>query len=160
MGCENCNHSREGWGRGPWDDEPDSYRFDSYGFPCFMHRGPMGAWCGYVAVPREHKCYGLDYDAVYEVAPGISVHGGLTYADAGNTILDFVTDHWIFGFDTCHGGDYWPSMGKMRQDHLAMLELKGEPPDNLFDWHEWDDYRDFYYVLEYVEGLARNLALV
>ena len=45
--------------------------------------------CGYVVIPKNHVCYGLNYNDI-----PINVHGGLTYG----------TDN-TFGFDTGHWGD-------------------------------------------------------
>lgn len=51
------------WPPGPWDDEPME-RIDlttQAGYAGLLHRGPMGAWCGYVGVPEGHPLYGKQY---------------------------------------------------------------------------------------------------
>ncbi len=63
------------WGDGPWNGEPDRIDFKAAGLDCFIHRGPMGSWCGYVGVGRKNPAFGHDYDDV-----NVSVHGGLTFA--------------------------------------------------------------------------------
>lgn len=73
-------------------------------------RSDYGWGNGYVALPKEHPYYGVDYEEI-----PVEVHGGLTYAEDGNSMLnrniqdqfpsDFLKGCWIIGFDTCHGGD-------------------------------------------------------
>lgn len=52
------------WPRGPWDNEPDKIQWQDEvtGLPCLIVRGPVGALCGYVGVPKSHPAYGLSYD--------------------------------------------------------------------------------------------------
>lgn len=145
--------NREGWGPGPWVDEPDRLEFTAHGFPCLCVRGPLGAWCGYVAVPPGHQCHGLDYDAVYEVAPELRVHGGLTYANACAGTVCHVPEpgepddvHWL-GFDMAHSGDYVPCMGRIR-DSMG----------KAFHCQPWETYRDLHYAVEEVHSLAQQLA--
>jgi hypothetical protein len=74
---------------------------------------------GYVAVPPGHRLHGLDDDKANEY---ISIHGGLTFAEARTdlneeTFRDDIecinferfeeipADYWVFGFDTMHYGD-------------------------------------------------------
>lgn len=45
---------RDGWGAGPWDNEPDIVKFQAFGYDCEARRNRMGAWCGYVSLPLEH----------------------------------------------------------------------------------------------------------
>lgn len=72
---------------------------------------------GYVAISKEHCCFGADYDKIYDL---IEVHGGLTFGRNAKEFLinDFAkeypfeflndttdidwSDYWVFGFDTCH----------------------------------------------------------
>lgn len=49
------------WGAGPWLEEPDHVEFEHEGVPCIIHRGPLGAWCGYAAVPPGHPWHGKEY---------------------------------------------------------------------------------------------------
>lgn len=52
------------WGDGPWQSEPDKIQWqdEATGLPCLIVRGPVGALCGYVGVPKTHPAYGLHYD--------------------------------------------------------------------------------------------------
>lgn len=113
------------WPPGPWHQEPDSKEWvdEETGLSCEIMRGPVGAWCGYVGVPKRHPAYGLDYngpDDAYDINPTVKwwrihvnrrfeyaiydvrVHGGLTFA--GNRGDE---KHW-FGFDCAHAGDFCP----------------------------------------------------
>lgn len=66
---------------------------------------------GYVALPEEHPCFGMEYDAIHSKYD-IDIHGGLTLSKtAGNGIGDEYPGMWIVGFDTCHYMDTidgWP----------------------------------------------------
>jgi hypothetical protein len=86
-------------------------------------RGISTGWGnGYVCLPKGHPCFGLDYDAIHEKYPDLSVHGGLTFACASEDIvLEKVPelpeacrkDYWIIGFDCAHYGDdlsMWPKV--------------------------------------------------
>lgn len=92
---------------GPWHDEPDHEEFRSPDdVPCILHRGPLGAWCGYVAVAPGHPWHGKEYDSVAAEA-----HGGLTYADSCQGDICHVPkdgesdDVWWVGFDCNHSSD-------------------------------------------------------
>jgi len=104
---------RSMWGRGEWDNEPDRVDFIHAGFSCFMLRGPMGAWCGYVGVPNTHPAYEKDYSAL-ECDHHIDVHGGITYANKCQGAICHVPqpgmpdDVWWLGFDTAHYRDKTP----------------------------------------------------
>lgn len=69
---------KSGWGRGPWQDEPDKVHWvdEATDLDCLIVRGPHGALCGYVGVPEGHPDYQKGYDDV-----PVEVHGGLTFAD-------------------------------------------------------------------------------
>lgn len=161
--CENCHHSREGWDKGPWDDEPDRLEFTSHGFPCILHRGFLGNWCGYVGLPPGHKLYGVGYDDVYDILPELSVHGGLTYSEHCQGPVCHVPkpgepdEAWWLGFDCCHGGDYSPSHGRLRKDYLLRTP-KNEQAPGLFEMQEWETYRDVYYAEQETISLAKQLS--
>lgn len=55
---------KKGWGEGPWQHEPDKVQWvdPTTGYACLIVRGPVGALCGYVGVPKGHPAYGLSYD--------------------------------------------------------------------------------------------------
>ena len=60
----------------------------------------------YVALPKGHKYFGIDYNAI-----PVDVHGGLTFSHLGNELGNKYPERfrnknfWIVGFDTCHYGD-------------------------------------------------------
>lgn len=118
---------------GPWWGEPDRVEWphDS-GLRCLALRGPAGAWCGYVGVPKGHPLHGADYSGL-----PVEVHGGLTFA---GQLLD-VDGGWWLGFDCAHAGDVSPSS-------LA----------HGFPGYPGEVYRALPYVLEQVEQLARWVA--
>ncbi len=98
---------------GTWHRETDRAEFEANGFACLLQRGPLGAWCGYVAVPPEHPWHGKAYG---EIEPSPDVHGGLTYAhECAGTICHIPkpgeSDNvWWLGFDCAHLGDLIPGM--------------------------------------------------
>jgi hypothetical protein len=95
---------------GPWNDEPDRVEFEYAGMPCLVVRNSQGAWCGYVAVPRDHPWHCVNYDNV-KPAEGdyVEVHGGLTYSAFGPGVSQQPgvepNDVWWIGFDCNHSGD-------------------------------------------------------
>ncbi len=132
----------------PWENEPNHVEFKHAGFPCIAHRGPVGAWCGYVGVPPGHPAHGQDYAEL-----GVEVHGGLTYGEAcqgdicHKAELGESDDVWWFGFDCAHGGDVSPSMVKLREEHP--------------DWGHaplWFGSAEVYRDLAYVQTETRQLA--
>jgi len=131
------------WLPGPWMTEPDRIEFEHAGLPCLIIRGPVGSFCGYVAVGPEHPCHDKDYDDV-----NVDVHGGLTYANWANEHIRSsskpegeLDDYW-FGFDCAHYMDYTPGCAYLFGD----LPTK----DSV--------YRDIGYVTKEVESLAEQLA--
>jgi hypothetical protein len=136
----------------PWENEPDRVEFNHVGFPCLALRGPVGAWCGYVAVPPGHPMHTKPYNAV-----DVAVHGGLTYAGVCQGPICHKPepgepdDVWWLGFDCAHFGDLTPSMVKLRQ---KMPEIFGQF-DHL---HTNEVYRDLEYVKNEIRQLAEQLA--
>ncbi len=126
---------------GPWMDEPDKAQWvdAETGLDCLIVRANgLGHLCGYVGLPESHPLFGKDYKV-----PDASVHGGLTFADKcheGGRICHVPEpgrpEHvWWFGFDCAHLGDVSPT----------------------YRLHSHDTYRDFQYVKEECESLARQL---
>lgn len=66
---------------------------------CIRYCRQLGVYNGYVAVPKHHRAYGLDY--THELLDSIDVHGSLTFARGTG-------DYWAFGFDTAHVDDVPP----------------------------------------------------
>lgn len=95
---------------GPWTDEPDHSEFRHLGLPCMVHRGPSGAWCGYVAVPLGHP-----WHSVHEMKIDADVHGGLTYGNKCQGSICHIPkegesdDVYWLGFDCAHCDDITPS---------------------------------------------------
>ena len=122
--------------------EPDKavWTDEKTGYVCMIHRNSGGALCGYVAVEPGHPWFEKDYDDVPADA-----HGGLTFAShcQKNATEENGICHvpepgkpdnvWWLGFDCAHRGDLCPA-------------------------YEWRDgtYRDFNYVKNEVENLARQ----
>lgn len=74
-------------------------RLEAEKFPEYAHLLNRGWGNGYVALPKEHPCFGKSY---YDI--DVKVHGGLTYAEMEG-------DFWVVGFDTAHAFDSmekWP----------------------------------------------------
>jgi hypothetical protein len=134
---------KTGWGDGPWMNEPDREEWIHAGYACLIKRSELGNWCGYVGVDNEHPYYGKGYNDA-----SVSVHGGLTYADACQGTICHVPapgmpdDIWWFGFDCAHAYDYVPQLKAL------MKRLKR---------HDDDVYRDLAYVKAEVNGLAEQL---
>ena len=131
----------------PWEHEPDHEEWvhEPTGYRCWVRRHPtFGSLNGYVAIPKEHKLYGISYG---DTSPDIEVHGGLTYAE-----LDNATGEWVFGFDCAHADDFSPklalTMMKVMENYDMDLHLRATK------------YRTFEYVKGQVESLAKQLKIV
>ena len=156
--CENFSQSpKSRWALGPWQDEPDRIEFPHAGLDCLLHRGPSGAWCGYVGVKPGHPWHGVGYSTC-PISCGVNycdhrpehrldVHGGLTYAAAcGGHICHrsaAAEPRWWFGFDCAHAGDISPAY-----QNIAVFTDLGEV------------YRDVAYVQGETERLAEQLAAI
>ena len=153
---------------GPWNDEPNKVQWvsRSTNLDCLIVRGPMGALCGYVGVPKGHRLYGLDYDV--EPMTDLDVHGGLTYAaSCQQADADGIchvpqpgrpADVWWFGFDCGHYMDVVPGMLKYDNplagaivDLSNTLEHVLTPPERR---ESVATYRD----IDYVKGQCTTLA--
>lgn len=145
------------WVDGPWKTEPDRvyWRDQQTDLPCLALRGPMGAWCGYVAVSPTHPYHGKNYgDCILSPAcedepwcdHGLNcdVHGGLTYAEKCQGDICHVPepgepdDVWWFGFDCSHHRDLIPTI----------------------DYTFSNVYRDLAFVQTEVKRLAQQLGNV
>ena len=139
-------------GAEPWRDEPNrvAWRDAATGLQCLILRGPLGALCGYVRVPRDHALHGRDYRQ-RRVERGFAVHGGLTFSGClGGRRMK--RGHW-FGFDCAHWRDIVPGM-------VSFYETL---PDDLR--HEltsqvgpFEVYRTVSYVQAECTALAEQLA--
>lgn len=141
--CAECRHEdKAGFAPGPWQQEPDRVEFEFAGFACLMHRGSLGSWCGYVAVPPGHPAYGMsNLDFLF-------VHGGVNYTSHCNGPICHTPapgepdDVWWIGFDCGHAWDVIPGL-------VALT-----PECGLF---ERAVYRDLAYVRSNVQFLAIQL---
>lgn len=132
----------------PWKNEPDHlvWTDQTTSLTCMIHRNPVGALCGYVAVPPGHPLHGLAYNS--DAADHILVHGGLTYSNPCVDPLCHVPapgepdDVWWFGFDCAHSGDYIPGYER----HFDALPFLRD-----------GTYRDVAYVQEECRLLALQL---
>lgn len=154
--------SKESWGPGPWQDEPDRIEWRSHGLPCLMRRTELGIWCGYVAVPPGHPLHGKDMSD--ERVSALDAHGGITYADGCRGDIchepqegEPADVYWL-GFDCAHAWDYSPGLAKTLREakayfvaeHPGLQELVGpEFPRGV--------YRDEAYVRAECESLAAQL---
>lgn len=108
------------WGAGAWENEADLVMWLFFDIPCKMRRTELtGAWCGYVALPKNHPWNDLD---LYDVPS--DVHGGITFGPerikGGTFPADFTGEPllWV-GFDCAHAYDYLPKYSK----YASMLLL-------------------------------------
>lgn len=147
------DYAREKWGEGPWTGEPDRVEFRHHGYPCLLNRNPVGAWCGYVAVPPGHPWHGLEYDDV-QWHYGLGVHGGLTFAgECGGHICHVVEpgepdNVWWLGFDCAQAGDYVPGLEGLLREMRAQRGRTAPSADGV--------YRDIAYVTDEVRRLAES----
>ena len=138
--------NKSNWGGGPWQDEPDKKQWldKATGLPCLIVRGPAGALCGYVGVPKGHPWFGRHYS---EIEPPPEVHGSLTFSNFCSTDGEHGVCHvvenetgivWWLGFDCNHLYDHAPALKAFELDYPTSDEI----------------YRD----LSYVESECRKLA--
>lgn len=155
------------WGDGPWQDEPDKVVWvdETTGLDCMIHRGPPGALCGYVGVPRSHPWYGRQFDD--DVYREVDVHGGLSYGapcDPDGTeesgichvpALGREHDLWWVGF-SCSG--YLTDMAPcVEADLRRMYEAHPEWAPN--SWAGLPKtYKPVAYVRDEVQRLAQHAA--
>lgn len=141
-------------GNEPWRGEPNrvAWRDPSTWLQCLILRGPLGALCGYVRVPRDHPLHGKRHDrrCVWRC---ITVHGGLTFSGClGGRKMK--RGHW-FGFDCGHYGDLVPSMVEFRATlPPALAETLRDQQTGPFA----EVYRTVEYVRAECMALAQQLA--
>lgn len=140
----------------------------------FVLESPLpgrGGWGnGYVAVPKGHPVYEMDYDAIHDKYK-ISVNGGLTFS-----AMDIIGQPeetkgmWIVGFDTLHSHDtpeMWPNSESVMaeaNDLKSQLEAISNPavkeetkhtPE--FDYEFVNDALNFYFNYSQKELLKNTL---
>ena len=109
---------------GIWDDEPDSHSFIHAGMRCELRRGPAGAWCGYVGVPKEHPWFGRGYsevvkgdlpeEATIDEIGCINMFCGAGKVDAANKMapMDLLVP--------CHGGLTYAGKGSHIEENSEL----------------------------------------
>lgn len=133
---------------GPWHAEPDHVDFEHDGFSCILHRGPAGAWCGYVAVPPGHPWHGRDFN--WTTGVDADVHGGITYAAKCQGDICHVAkpgepdDVWWLGFDCNHHGD------------MDLQKVTEYGRADHFDGYFWLQYRTVEYARRETQRLAEQ----
>ena len=147
------NTDKSEWLDGPWKQEPDKAQWVHNDLDCLIVRGPSGALCGYVGVPKTHEYFEIDYSNIESV----DIHGGLTFSEKchpskkGEAFGICHTEEgaankevWWLGFDCAHAWDICPAYHKMRVENGFIC---GD-----------EVYRDFNYVKSQVESLADQFA--
>jgi hypothetical protein len=141
---------------GPWSTEPNSAEWQAYGLECCIIRAPnLGSLCGYAGVPKSHPLYrresslyiyrkvenSLNYVVGFGFVGepeyqdiGLDVHGGVTFVQASAH-----NDLWWFGFDCAHSNDLTP----FKRNKYSL---------------SFQTYRDFVYVTEQTNSLAKQLS--
>jgi len=106
--------------------------WNAYGFKCLVLDNPFQSFNGYVALTKEHPCYGLDYDNI-----SVNIHGGLTYDGYGSDkpnkegeiLFENPELYWV-GFDTAHSGD-WVGYAPERGGKRWNIEMVAEETEQL-----------------------------
>lgn len=128
----------------PWEHEEQHSKewVDAdTGYVCTIWRHPtLGHLCGYVGIPKDHPCYGMDYNDMSDL---VDVHGGLTY-DGKDTDRGLK----VFGFDAGHAGDFSPKL---------VLTMLGQGLESYVRMDINEVYRTWAYMEEQVLGLAKQL---
>ena len=128
----------------PWEKEykhSEEWIDKDTGYTCTIWRHQtLGHLCGYVGIPKGHRCCGLGYNDMND----IKVHGGLTYSE-----VDDKRQLHVFGFDAGHAGDYSPGLA------LTMLRVTGE----FNGVSRGETYRTWAYMKEQVLSLCNQLKL-
>lgn len=161
MKTERWPRGRKNFGRGAWNAEPDKAHWvdEATGLDCLIVRNHLGALCGYVGVPEEHRFYGKHYDQMLAV----DVHGGLTYADECNGHICHDADNrvWWLGFDCAHLHDLVPGMKKSCHSWRMRKAMRkagyADYPRNEMLLGRRDKYRTFKYVKAECAALAAQL---
>jgi hypothetical protein len=118
---------------------------------------------GYVAIPKGHPCYRMDYneiDSKYE----IQVNGGLTYSELASKKVHpsetVKNEMWIVGFDTAHS---WDDMNSWPNEESVLKEAESlkEQLTNLKFTQDWQEKTDNEMKLQnYQKLLDSNRELV
>lgn len=133
----------------PWEHEPneEEWTHELTEYKCRIWRHPtLGHLCGYVTIPKGHKCHGLSEETLNNQ---VEVHGGLTYVGTNKE-----TDEFVVGFDCSHSGDLSPKLA------LTLMKYVDKDTEMLDLRMRSEEYRTFEWVKEEVCSLARQLKLL
>jgi hypothetical protein len=160
--------------RRPWFTEDNKVDFIAEGFSCCMRRGPIGAWCGYVGIPKEHPWYGKSYrDSIKPTKDMLGPRDALDHGPIDVLCMAFSGKKPEEELDIClalrvHGGITYASdhepMGK--PDGLWWFGFdcahSGDLVPGMLEYgrFEGDVYRDQSYVVAECQSLAAQLAKV
>lgn len=157
----------------PWETEPTEATFEEAGLRCLMLRGPMGAWCGYVAVPAGHPLFGKGYDAEIANPPDALLSRPLDVDKVGaiNVFCAMASDKPLA--EACslsllidvHGGLTYADDAAPRRDADGMWWFgfdcahAGDLSPRMFErYGDNGIYRDMAYAERETRSLARQLA--
>lgn len=86
------------------DSHPKINTFLYRGYKCMITLANRNTWNGYVTVDSFHTCHNLNHKNTLRERNEfyLDVHGGLSYSYTTET-------ETVFGFHTCHIGDYIPT---------------------------------------------------
>ena len=91
--------------------------------PEFIELYDRGLANGYVAIPKDHPWYGMEYHDI-----PCDIHGGLTFS---RTCIIFDSEYWMIGFDTAHCDDNqntW-SLFRVYNEAVRLLDQVNNPID-------------------------------
>lgn len=138
---------KKNWGDGPWQNEPDSFEKEYKGYKYMGLRNVLGAWCGYVQIPKGNQYYDKDYKDIED----LDVHGGLTYSGSCG-----IPDTFWIGFDCSHYLDYSPKgeiSTQIARELIPKLKELDEAYSKLLSELNKKEYR----TIEFVEDQLKEL---
>ena len=117
----------------------------------------IGFRCGYVAIPKNNYLYNRNINDL----PELECHGGVTYFDYPDRIIDFdflkikrtCKDIWI-GFDAAHAGDAKDikALSKIYKKDKSYFELK-----YYSDYHSYTTVKDTEYMINSCYSLINSI---
>lgn len=177
---------RSSWGSGPWDSEPDKLQWETRsGLTGLLHRNSFGAWCGYVAIERNHPLFEVHYTQSTEVLR--ERMNERMEEEVGECPPFGVMIRAMFGGEmeptpeiafNVHGGITFASESHIRKDDGSGIYLEdddrevwffgfdcshaGDLSPGMRKYHLIGDevYRDMAYAAEQVESLAEQIKLI
>lgn len=87
--------------KGPWNDEPNAFKFSVGDSPCIGFRANLGNWCGYVGSIVRNEYFAEPWGEVTFFSRRQEI----------DELLGFPYDLFIWtGFDCAHYDDYIPGL--------------------------------------------------